>query len=38
MLTGAGGNIGISAGPDGVFLVDDQYAPLTDKLQARGLT
>ena len=34
MLTGAGGNIGVSAGPDGVFLVDDQYAPLTDKIQA----
>ncbi len=32
MLTGAGGNIGVSAGPDGVFLVDDQYAPLTDKI------
>ena len=34
MLTGAGGNIGVSAGPDGVFLVDDQYAPLTDKIKA----
>jgi len=34
MLTGAGGNIGVSAGPDGVFLVDDQYAPLTDKIRA----
>ena len=34
MLTGAGGNIGVSAGPDGVFLVDDQYAPLSDKIRA----
>jgi glyoxylase-like metal-dependent hydrolase (beta-lactamase superfamily II) len=34
MLTGAGGNIGVSAGEDGVFLVDDQYAPLTDKIRA----
>jgi glyoxylase-like metal-dependent hydrolase (beta-lactamase superfamily II) len=34
MLQGAGGNIGVSAGPDGVFLVDDQYAPLTDKIKA----
>lgn len=34
MLQGAGGNIGVSAGDDGVFLVDDQYAPLTDKILA----
>lgn len=34
MLTGAGGNIGVSAGADGVFLVDDQYAPLTAKIKA----
>ncbi len=33
MLTGSGGNIGVSAGEDGVFLIDDQYAPLTDKIQ-----
>lgn len=32
MLTGRGGNIGVSSGPDGVFLVDDQYAPLTEKI------
>jgi glyoxylase-like metal-dependent hydrolase (beta-lactamase superfamily II) len=31
-LKGEGGNIGMLAGPDGVFLVDDQYAPLTDKI------
>ncbi len=34
MLTGAGGNIGVSSGPDGVFLIDDQYAPLTEKIKA----
>jgi glyoxylase-like metal-dependent hydrolase (beta-lactamase superfamily II) len=34
MLTGAGGNIGVSVGDDGVFLIDDQYAPLTDKIKA----
>jgi glyoxylase-like metal-dependent hydrolase (beta-lactamase superfamily II) len=34
MLEGAGGNIGVSVGEDGVFLIDDQYAPLTDKIVA----
>ena len=34
MLLGAGGNLAVSSGPDGVFLVDDQYAPLTDKIRA----
>ncbi len=33
MLTGAGGNIGLSAGEDGVFIIDDQYAPLSEKIQ-----
>jgi len=33
MLTGSGGNIGVSAGEDGVFLIDDQYAPLTEKIK-----
>ena len=33
VLEGAGGNIGISAGPDGILLVDDQYAPLTPKIE-----
>ncbi len=32
MLKGAGGNIGVSAGADGLLLVDDQYAPLADKI------
>lgn len=34
MLVGAGGNIGVSVGDDGVFLVDDQFAPLSDKIRA----
>ena len=34
MLTGAGGNLAVSAGEDAVFLVDDQYAPLTEKIAA----
>lgn len=40
MLVGQGGNIGVSAGEDGVFLVDDQYAPLTGKIKQaiRGLS
>ena len=32
MLVGQGGNIGVSVGEDGVFLVDDQFAPLTGKI------
>lgn len=32
MLMGAGGNIGVSAGEDGVFLIDDQFAPLNKKI------
>ncbi|MGA7614994.1 MAG: MBL fold metallo-hydrolase [Thermoanaerobaculia bacterium] len=34
MLRGAGGNIGVSAGPDGVLIVDDQFAPLAEKIHA----
>ena len=34
MLVGRGGNIELSAGPDGVFMVDDQFAPLTPKIVA----
>jgi glyoxylase-like metal-dependent hydrolase (beta-lactamase superfamily II) len=34
MLEGFGGNIGVSVGEDGVFLIDDQYAPLTPKIIA----
>ena len=34
MLVGEGGNIGVSAGADGVFMIDDQFAPLTGKITA----
>ncbi|HEV2748163.1 MAG TPA: MBL fold metallo-hydrolase [Allosphingosinicella sp.] len=34
VLFGRGGNIGLSYGADGNILVDDQYAPLTDKILA----
>jgi len=34
MLTGAGGNIGVSVGEDGVVVIDDQYAPLAPKIEA----
>lgn len=34
MLQGAGGNIGVSVGDDAVFLVDDDYAPMTPKVKA----
>ena len=33
-LEGSGGTIGILAGPDGVFMVDAQFAPLGDKIVA----
>ena len=33
-IEGSGGNIGLFHGDDGVFLIDDQYAPLTDKIVA----
>jgi len=32
VLFGNGGNVGVSAGPDGVFIIDDQYAPMTPAL------
>ena len=32
MVTGNGGNIGLFIGPDGTFLVDDQFAPVTERL------
>jgi cyclase len=40
MLQGAGGNIGASVGDDGIVVVDDQYAPLAEKIQAalKGIT
>ena len=33
-LEGAGGNIGVSIGDDGVIMIDDQFAPLTDRILA----
>jgi len=33
MLVGAGGNIGVSAGDDGIVIVDDQFAPLAPKIK-----
>jgi cyclase len=40
MLTGAGGNIGVSVGDDGIVIVDDQFAPLAPKIREalRGIT
>lgn len=38
-LEGSGGNIGLSVGEDGVVMIDDQYAPLTERILTaiRGL-
>src|SRR6516164_996882 len=33
-LDGQGGTIGVLTGPDGVFMVDTQFAPLSDKIIA----
>lgn len=33
MLTGAGGNIGVSVGEDGLLIIDDQYAPMAEKIE-----
>jgi glyoxylase-like metal-dependent hydrolase (beta-lactamase superfamily II) len=40
MLTGQGGNIAADIGEDGIVIVDDQYAPLAEKIQAalKGIT
>jgi cyclase len=40
MLQGAGGNIAASVGDDGIVIVDDQYAPLAEKIRAalKGVT
>lgn len=32
MISGQGGNIGLFIGEDGTFLIDDQFAPLTEKI------
>jgi len=34
MLVGQGGNLGLFVGDDGGFLIDDQYAPLSEKIRA----
>lgn len=34
MLEGAGGNIGVSVGSDGILIVDDEFAPLAEKIRA----
>lgn len=33
MLKGAGGNIGVLTGPDGIIMIDDQFAPLSEKIK-----
>ncbi len=33
MLEGSGGNIGVSSGEDGLLMIDDQFAPLADKIK-----
>src|SRR5215510_4135099 len=40
MLEGSGGNIAASVGEDGIVIVDDQFAPLAEKIQAalKGIT
>ena len=37
-IGGRGGNLAAFAGQDGVFLVDDQYAPMTDRILATVAT
>jgi len=32
MLEGMGGNIGVSAGEQGILIIDDQFAPLAEKI------
>jgi glyoxylase-like metal-dependent hydrolase (beta-lactamase superfamily II) len=34
MLEGRGGNIGVSVGDDGILIIDDQFANLSDKIRA----
>jgi cyclase len=38
MLKGAGGNIGILVGENGVFMIDSSYAPMTGKIKAAIIT
>jgi cyclase len=34
LLKGSGGNIGVLTGADGVVMIDDQFAPLSEKIAA----
>jgi cyclase len=34
MLKGAGGNIGVLTGVDGVVMIDDQFAPLSERIKS----
>jgi len=34
MLQGSGGNVGVSVGSDGVLMIDDQFAPLSEKIRS----
>src|SRR5690348_14458217 len=34
MMQGAGGNLGVCVGSDGVLLIDDEFAPLSEKIKA----
>jgi len=34
MVMEPAGNVGVSAGPDGAFIIDDQFAPMTDRIVA----
>ncbi|WP_300440529.1 MBL fold metallo-hydrolase [Christiangramia sp.] len=38
MLKGAGGNIGVLTGEDGIFMIDDQFAALSEKIKAKLIT
>src|SRR5688572_15378551 len=33
MLKGSGGNIGLLTGSDGLLMIDDQFAPLSEKIK-----
>ena len=35
MITGSGGNVAVSAGADGVYVIDDQVKPVADSLLAQ---
>ena len=35
LLRGVGGNVGASIGPDGTFMIDDDYAPMSARLLAK---